>query len=150
MIDKRLGMVLVNRGILTPDQVDRILAHQRSDPRPFGKLANELFNIPERDIWRAWADQEGHFCPRVDLACEPNDASVLNIITADEAVEHLLLPLRVEATQLVCATTSVDLPEAAILLRDRTQFAPRFVIVEQAQLLQYIHRRYGVPEPVDA
>ncbi len=146
MPGKRIGALLMRRGLLTAEQVDAILTEQKHAHQPFGKLAHEMFGVPEREIWDAWAQQVGHLCPRVDLAVEPNDAHVLGLITSDEASRIRALPLRFEYGELVCATTVIDLPEAAATLQQRTRAPIRFVIAERMQLDRYVAQRYAARE----
>jgi len=140
---KRIGMILVQRGLLTPDHVDRILEIQKREHQPFGRIAHERFGVPEIEIWHAWARQVGHLCQRADLAVEPNDTHVLDLVTHEEARRMRMLPLRFEYGELVCATTVVDLPEAMAMLELRTKSPIRFVIAERTQLDHYIEQRYA-------
>ncbi len=143
MPGKRIGRILVSRGLLDPEQVDAILAAQRRRHQPFGKLAHELFGVSEVEVWHAWAQQVGPLCQRVDLAVEPNDAHVLDLITADEARRMHLLPLRFEFGELICASTVIDLPEAMTVLQKRTAAPIHFVLAERKQLDRYIDLRYA-------
>jgi len=143
MLGKRIGMILTQRGFLDADQVDAVLDRQKQLHQPFGKLAHEMFGVPEIEIWHAWADQIGHLCQRVDLAVEPNDSYVLGLITEAEAVQMRALPLRFEFGELVCATTVIDLPEAMVMLQQRTSAPIRFVIAERLQLDRFIEQRYA-------
>jgi hypothetical protein len=146
MSDRKIGMLLAQRGVLSHEEVDAILERQRAVRQPFGKIACEQFGIAEQDVWSAWAEQVGYFCQRVDLACEPNDESVLDLVTAHEAWSGHLLPLRRDSGELVAATTITDLPQAMGLLQQRLGAGQpvRFVIPERRQLEQFIIRRYQI------
>ena len=144
MSDKRLGRLLVQRGVLQEDQVAAILDEQAHRHKPFGKLAHEMYQVDERDIWSAWAEQVGYFCQHIDLATEPNDPAVLELIDAREAWGCHMLPLRIELGELLVATTITDLPEAMALLQQRVETPVRFVIPERRQLERYIIERYSI------
>jgi len=144
MADKRIGQLLVERGVMSAEQVRQVLELQRKVRKPFGKLAVDLFGVAESEIWFAWAEQVGQFCPKVDLACEPNDAAVLKLLTPREAWLNHALPLRVDHGELRVATTITDLPEAAVLLRQRTDQPLGFVIADRRQLEQFIVKRYQI------
>ncbi|MHB1157488.1 MAG: GspE/PulE/PilB domain-containing protein [Phycisphaerales bacterium] len=146
MCDRRIGMLLVQRGAMTHDQVERVLARQQTEHLPFGKLAKQMFNLNDRAIAHAWAEQVGHLCRHVDLACEPNDPSMLTLLKPAEAFTRRALPLRLDAGALLVATTITDLPEAAVLLGMRTQRPIEFVLADHRQLEHFILRRY---EPAD-
>lgn len=144
MSDKKIGRILVQRGVLREEQAQAILRAQQSEHKPFGKLAWRMYHVDERDIWSAWAEQVGHFCQHVDLACEPNDPAVLDLIEADQAWSLHILPLRIDLGELVVATTITDLPEAMALLDSRTDRTIRFVIPDRRQLERYIIERFEI------
>lgn len=146
MSDRKIGMLLVQRGVLSESQVQLILERQKQLHKPFGKIAHEQFGVDERDVWAAWAQQVGFFCQHVDLACEPNDPATLDVIDAQHAWQHHALPLRYESGELVVATTITDLPEAMTLLqRTLGHGSPvRFVIPDRRQLEQFIIKRYRI------
>jgi len=146
MSDRRIGMLLVKRGVIDRDTVEKILERQHYLRQPFGKIAHEQFGVDEREVWSAWAEQVGYHCQRVDLACEPNDALALDLVSAERAWEHHLLPLRFEIGELVAATTITDLPDAMTLLQLELGLGSpvRFVIPDRRQLEQFIIRRYGI------
>jgi len=144
MSDKLIGHILVQRGVLRDEQAQAILRQQENTRQPFGKLACRMYNVDERDIWSAWAEQVGHFCQHVDLACEPNDSSVLDVIDSADAWSLHILPLRYELGELVVATTITDLPEAMALLQSKQVGTIRFVIPERRQLERFIVERYEI------
>lgn len=145
MSDRKIGKILVQRGVLNGDEVEVILDVQQREHKPFGKIAYEQFGVDEREVWGAWAEQVGYFCQRVDLACEPNDPAVLDLVSAHQAWSYHALPLRYEDGELVVASTITDLPEAKTLMEQRLDGKPvRFVIPERRQLEQFIIRRYEI------
>lgn len=137
-------MLLVHRGAMSRAQVEQVLDRQQDVHAPFGKLAHEMFGVDERDIANAWAEQVGYICQHVDLACEPNDPAVVDMISAAEAWASRVLPLRFENQQLVAATTITDLPLALAALLPQLEADPRFVVAERRQLERFIVERYGI------
>jgi hypothetical protein len=144
MSDRLIGTILVQRGVLRQEQASAILRRQEELHQPFGKLAYQMYNVDERDVWSAWAEQVGHFCQHVDLACEQNDPQVIDLISAQQAWSTHMLPLRQEMGELVVATTITDLPEAMTILQKQVEQPIRFVIPDRRQLEQYIIERYGI------
>lgn len=144
MSDRLIGMILVQRGVLREEQAQAILRRQQEAHQPFGKLAYQMYNVDERDVWAAWAEQVGHFCQHVDLACEQNDPAVIELVSAQQAWKLHILPLRYELGELVVATTIIDLPEAMATLQETVGKPVRFVIPDRRQLEQYIIKRYGI------
>jgi len=152
MTTKRIGTLLVERGVLDESQVQRILEAQEVRHQPFGKVAHEMFGVDESAIWEAWAEQVGPTCKPVELEHEPSDPEALAIVSVEEAWRLRILPLRREGGNLVVATTVTDLPEAASLLNGRVEGALRFVIPERRELEQRIvadYRIVAVETPCD-
>lgn len=150
MADRLIGTILVQRGVMTDEQVEAVVAEQKRQRKPFGKIASEMFGVPEREVHRAWAAQTGRFCQHVDLACEPNDLNLIHMLTEAEAWAVRALPLRVETGELVVATTVIDLPEAMAMLREKVRWPIRFVLADRKQLEHFLGHRYAeVVEPAE-
>ena len=62
----RIGEVMVNHGLLTQDQVNSIIEHQKQRPRPFGELAEVLFHVSSEDVEAAWVEQYSLITEHVD------------------------------------------------------------------------------------
>jgi hypothetical protein len=144
MSHKRIGRLLIEQGVLDEAQVIEILAEQRRQPRPFGKLAYQLFGVAEEAIWEAWLEQVGPCCQPADLDVEPADDAVLALVSAEEAWRLHVLPMRYQGGELIAATTVTDLPEAAALLADRLDHTPHFLVPERRQLERAIIDRYQI------
>ena len=61
-----LGEVLVEQGLLSEQDVYKILEHQKKSGRPFGELAEKLCNISTEAIEEAWAYQYAFNAPTID------------------------------------------------------------------------------------
>ncbi len=139
-----IGKVLIEREVLTASQVQQVLDEQgqRQDERPFGVIAEEEFGISEQDVLEALAHQFASVSPTGDLALQVQDERCLPILTAQEAWDALVLPLRLERGELIAATTCETLPQAIRLLQ-RAVFVPfKFVLVDVGPLERYIAQRY--------
>lgn len=139
---KRIGTLLVERGVLTQDQIEQVIARQSQTGRPFGKLAVEMFDVDEAEVWRAWANHIQDRCPRVDVACEPKDPAARQVLAADYAWTHRILPLRFERGRLICATTATDLPNAMAFIQPQRDDVVHFVLTDRHQLEHFIMRGY--------
>lgn len=145
-----IGQILVEHELLTQQQVTTALRVQQAEPqqRPLGVIAADLFDVDAEAITDALAEQAARRSPPARLARERFDDSCLALIDAEEAWDHLVLPLRMERGTLVCATTYGTLPTAMRLLQRRVYLPFRFVIAEIGPLEGFIAERYsyeGVP-----
>lgn len=138
----RLGDLLVQRGVLRPEQRDEILRHQRVTGRPFGLLAEEMFGVDPRAVERAWAAQYAGVAETVNPENEEPGTDVLRVIEGRQAWQFGLLPLRIEQDELVVATTEEHLARALRFAGWRVPFQCRFAICDEVSLARAIERHY--------
>ena len=55
-MELRLGTILVDKGILTEDQVKAVLNVQQRTGRPFGLICEQMYDIAPQAIEAAWAE----------------------------------------------------------------------------------------------
>jgi type IV pilus assembly protein PilB len=114
---KRLGEVLVERDLLSADELDSALEGQRGSGKRLGEYLVDAEIIDERDLAQALADQFG--LEVVDLRRQvPEDAAVA-ALDVEEAREWLAIPLR--RTEFGYDVAVADPSEPALVdkLRDR-------------------------------
>lgn len=116
---QRIGELLVRYGELSSEELSTILAEQRRDYRPFGRIAADMFDISESAIWNAWSEQYAEYCPRIQLDEQFQEPAVLDELTAEEAWEFHLLPLRCQDGDLILITSENHLPKALHFLDRR-------------------------------
>ncbi len=81
--------------------------------------------------------------PRVNLLTEQVDESCRHLISAEDAWEHTVLPLRMDdGGALICATTLQTSDQAARMLKRRLSVPFHFVMAATHQLEQYISEAY--------
>lgn len=136
----RIGDLLVERGTITPDQREEILRHQLRRSRPFGVLAEELFDVSKHDVESAWSEQYAAMADRIDPANERIDPAALQTVTRRQAWQFGLLPMRFEGGELVVATTTDRLPRALRFTSWRIDTLCRFDLCAQHQLAEALER----------
>lgn len=104
MTEKRklIGEILVEEQILTVKTVERILAKSLKANRKLGTVLEEMGLITPDELTTALAKQFGLKVVR-NLCNIQIPAAVLKLVAADVAVQHLLLPLKVENGWLALA-----------------------------------------------
>lgn len=141
----RLGQILVNRGLLTQDQVDVILSRQEETGRPFGDLAERLFSISPGDVEKAWAEQLSQMSDHIDPTSELIEPDVCSLVTARQAWQFGLLPLRRENGEVIVATTSEHLPRASRFAAWSIAAPILFVVSERGALEQALQQHHPFP-----
>lgn len=130
----RLGDLLVQYGVLTTDQCDLVVQEQKTNPRPFGMLAEELFGIDPGIIEHAWAVQFAMISPRVDpCAIEPNQ-SLKSVITSRQAWQFGFIPIERHEDGVVCVTSIECLARALRFVGWRVEEPCSFVICDHHAL----------------
>ncbi|MBI1373502.1 MAG: response regulator [Phycisphaera sp.] len=143
--EQRIGGVLIEHGVLTPEQVDAIIKLQAKRNEPFGDLAEEMFDVAEEDIWRARAQQILPLLPMVNVETDPPQRDALDLITPEEASTYWLLPLRLEKDRLVMATSAGRLAGALIKCDDIFKRLPvKFALSAPRRLRNAIQKHYGI------
>lgn len=141
----QIGQLLVEQGVLTEEQVQHILAVQRSTARPFGDLAERLFGVDPRAIEDAWVEQYVRIAGVVDLEQLEIDRRCLRLLNRRQAWQINLLPANRDESQLNIATSADNLVRA-VNFSTRTFDEPIFVMIaEREQLREFLMKHYPVP-----
>ena len=147
----RLGDLLVQQGLLTPDQLNIVLAEQRVAAVPLGRLVVRLGFASENAIRDAMARTIGQ--ESIDLTHVVADADALQKVPQDFARRNHVLPIAYSASdkRFTVATTEVfnvvTMDQLRALLDPGVEI--RTQIAAEAQLEEYIDRFYGYELSVD-
>ncbi|MDH3583455.1 MAG: hypothetical protein OER86_04500 [Phycisphaerae bacterium] len=138
----RIGEVLEELGVLTSAQVQEIVAEQRRISRPFGLLAEQMFDIDPRQIEDAWIQQYCTYNTEVDLDTQRVDTEVLKIINRRQAWQFRMLPMRRENDELVTATSAEFLRRAVNFSWRSFEEPIYFLIARRPQLEDFLMQHY--------
>jgi type IV pilus assembly protein PilB len=98
---KKLGTILVDEGLVTPEQLEQALLQQSRDDQPLGRILISLGLVKEADLVAALAKQIGYRF--VDLADFQVDPSSAGMISEQVARRYRALPISQEEGRLVVA-----------------------------------------------
>ena len=147
----RLGDLLVQQGLLTPDQMNIVLAEQRVDPIPLGRMVVRLGFATESAIRDAMARTIGQ--ESIDLTNVVADADALQWVPQDFARRNHVLPIAWTAANNVLTVATTEVFNVVILDQLRAMVEPgveiRTQIAAEAQLEETIDRFYGYELSVD-
>ncbi len=141
----RIGEVLMSRGTLTAGQVEVILEEQLRSQRPFGELAEHMFNIDPTDIEQAWMEQYAKLTRHVDVMKESKDVRAMQSIERRQAWQFRVVPLRFDGKELMVATTPDNLCRALRFVT-RCLSVPCYIVLTEAKLLgEALERHFPLP-----
>jgi type IV pilus assembly protein PilB len=142
----KLGTILVEAGVITEDQLNRILAKQRNTKKRFGHVAVEEGLATEEQIVEALAKQLK--IPFISLSTIVIDADVVRMISEPMARELRALPLfRVEKYITVAMADPTD-SEALKEIRFVTGCEVEPVVARPDEIVKAIEKYYGGQENV--
>jgi len=91
IINKQLGELLVERGIINQNQLEKAIALQKEKGGLIGEVLVELGFVKEEDIAQALTAQYGF--PYLPLANYEINPEIANIVPGRVAQQYLLLPI---------------------------------------------------------
>lgn len=141
--NNEIGNIMVEQGILSDEQVVQVLNAQLDRAELFGRLTEEMFGISEQAVLDALSVQVARRSPQAALATETFDPQCLKLISAKDAWDRLVLPIRWEDGELLCATTIETLSAAIELLQSQLECGYHFTIAEMRPLEEFIANLYA-------
>ena len=136
----RLGELMMSRGLISMEDLERGLQAQRSSGRRLGETLVDLGVVSRLDLARVLADQLG--VPFADLDARPPDVMVANLISGDVARRYRAVPVERWGDQLVIAMAEPDNVFALDDLRVLTGERLIATLAESEQLSAAIERIY--------
>jgi type IV pilus assembly protein PilB len=136
----RLGELMLSRGLISMEDLERGLQAQRSTGRRLGETLVDLGVVSRLDLARVLADQLG--VPFADLDARPPDVMVAGLISGEVARRYRALPVERWGDQLVIAMAEPDnvfaLDDLRVLIGERLIAT----LAEPEQLAATIDRIY--------
>lgn len=140
----RIGELLVAQGVLTEAQVEQALGVQRSVPEPFGAICERLFGISPEIVEGAWAEQYEWLTRDWNAQSIEGDSEVRELVSARQAWQFRVLPVRFEQGALVLATTARFLPRALRFATKVLRYPAIFMLIEPQRLAEALSLRYPI------
>jgi general secretion pathway protein E/type IV pilus assembly protein PilB len=147
----RLGELLIQQGLITPDQLRIALTEQKAQQAPLGRLLVRLGFVTEaviRDIMARTIGQES-----IDLSQVVVDGDALKLIPQDFARRHRLLPIAFDNNTRILTVAITEVFNVVALDQLRSTIGQnikvRTVLAGEAQLEDSIDHFYGHELSVD-
>jgi hypothetical protein len=131
----RLGEMLVEHGVMTPEQCDEVLQVQKLRGGAFGAIAEDLFGIEPAAVERAWVEQYAGLTRSVDPRRCAISPAALTAISRRQAWQFRMLPMQILANGcVVCCTSKQHLVRALRFAGWRIGHDCEFVLADARHL----------------
>jgi type IV pilus assembly protein PilB len=140
----RIGEILVEKGVITPNQRDEILEIQKRRGRPFGDLAERLFGVRPEAVEDAWARQYAQMADHVDARRLRPEPAALQLVTPRHALQFGVLPVELSGDEVMICTAEDNLPRALRFISWKVGRPAYFVIADLESLERAIQEFYGI------
>jgi type II secretory ATPase GspE/PulE/Tfp pilus assembly ATPase PilB-like protein len=147
----RLGELLVEKGLITHDQLRIAIKEQAHQPLPLGRQLVKLGFVTEGTVRDLVAQSSGQ--ESIDLKPVVPDAAVLKMVPEDFARRHQLVPIAFDEGMQVLTIALTDIFNIIALDQLRALLGPQLklktLLAADAQLQAYIDQFYGFELSVD-
>ncbi|GBF73382.1 hypothetical protein PA598K_01669 [Paenibacillus sp. 598K] len=144
---KRIGDLLVDAGVITPQQLQQALQQQTEMKKRLGDVLISEGYISQQQFIEVLEFQLG--IPHVQLFRHKIDPKIISLIPQKLATLHNVLPLRVDGGKLILAMADPLDYYAIDEVRIATGMRVDPVIASRDELLRAISRYYGLQETID-
>lgn len=138
--------MLVAQGIISPAQLDEVLARQKQEKSGrIGRLLIELGHATESQLAALIADQLRIPLVRLSDLQVPDD--VARVVPKELAVKHACVPIQQDGRQLTVAIADPSTVHALDAIGLEIGFALRAVVAAESEIAAALTRLYGVAPP---
>lgn len=142
---RQIGQMLVAKGKITEQQLREALRGRRGSRRRIGEVLTEMGLVSELEVAECLAEQFGLALVDPDSLKPTPDA--LQVMPAETALEHRVLPVRFTWNEVYCVVADpLDFPVSDMIAR----MSGRKVVLGLApvtRLIVAIMRAYGIVHP---
>lgn len=149
--EKPLGRLLVEKGVISEDQLRIALLEQSKRHLPLGRLMVGLGFLSEATIRDVMAESLGQ--ESVDLSSSIVDAAAIKLIPKDLARRFLLLPLALDKNEKTLTLAIADpdniiaLDQVRALIKDEYRLITQ--IARESEIIRSIDQYYGFELSID-
>src|SRR3989338_4242235 len=150
-LQQPLGHILIDKGVISDDQLRIALQEQNKSHQPLGRLLVRLGFLSEATIRDVLSENLGQ--ESVDLTSIIIDASALALIPKDVARRYQLLPLSVDKAGRILTLAIADpdniiaLDQVRALLKDEYRLITQ--LASESDILRAIDQYYGFGLSID-
>ena len=144
----RLGQAMVDRGLITQDDLERALEHQRTTRKRLGESLIDIGAVTSFQLSQALADHLG--VPFVDLETHPPDVLLAGMIPEEVARRYCALPVERWSGQIVVAMANPNDVFALDDIRVLTGQSILAALADTGHLLAAIEHAYSRSDLIES
>jgi type IV pilus assembly protein PilB len=146
-MSEKLGEILVEEQLISPEQLDQALKHQKTHGGRLGRALVGLGIIGDEELTEALARQYG--LPSIELSRFPVDPEVARLIPVETATKYEVLPLSRVGSSLTLAMVDPTNVFAMDQIKFMTGFNVEPVVASEAAVMEAINKYFGTIEEVE-
>jgi type IV pilus assembly protein PilB len=143
----QIGELLVKENMITVEQLDAALKHQRQHGGRLGSIMITLGFVQDDDITSVLSRQYG--VPSINLAYFEIDPAVIKLIPVETAQKYMIVPLSRVGSTLTIATADPTNVFAMDDIKFMTGFNVEPVVATEASILEALDKYYGTPHAIE-
>jgi type IV pilus assembly protein PilB len=143
----QIGEMLVKANLITPDQLEIALNHQRQNGGRLGSILIKLGFVEDDDISSLLCKKYG--VPSINLAFSEIDLSAIKLIPAAVAQKYLVIPLRRTGSTLTVATVDPTNVLAMDDIKFMTGCNVEPVVATESSVMEALEKHYGTPHSIE-
>lgn len=145
-MSKRLGELLLEENLVTPEQIQKAIEEQQKTGEPLGRILVRMGVITEDALFYFIAIQYG--MDYVDISNIQIEPETINIIKKEVAEELNIIPIEATNNKIVFATSEPD-EHLIIKLKERVVLPVeniKFVVTSESNMRNAMVQYYGITE----
>jgi type IV pilus assembly protein PilB len=143
----QIGELLVKEGLITGEQLELALKHQRQSGGKVGSILIHMGFVGDDDITSLLSRKYG--VPSINLAFFEIEPSVIKLIPMDVAQKYMVVPLSRVGSTLTVASTDPTNVFAMDDIKFMTGFNVEPVVATEASVMEALEKYYGTPHAIE-
>jgi len=144
---KRLGEILLQMGLVTPEKIEEALTHARRTGSRLGEALVDLNMVSEEQVARALCRQNK--LPYVDLEKATLKRDLIDLVESKTVEEYRVVPVKKQGRQIICAIAD----PAQVYQADGLQFVlnaeVKFALTTPTALHNAMAEYYGIGQKLE-
>lgn len=140
--NKQLGELLIERGVITHEQLNSAIEHQKKEHKLLGELLVDLNFATEKDIAQALTCQYGFpYLPLINYEIDPE---VIETVSKETCYQYCLIPIDKIGKSLTLAMSNPMNVQAAEDVESLTGCTVQAFVSTSTEIKQSIEKYYEV------